>query len=251
MRAATQHTEALLLRSVDYGESDRVVTLLTAAHGKIALIARGARRSRRRFAGALEPFTLLEVGLVPGAGMALGTLVDAHVRRAFPRILGDLGRMGAAGAALELVREAVPEHQPDPSVYLTTAAAIEALDAEDAEPLAVLACFHARLMALVGFAPRLDACGVCGKRPGRAQASLFDPREGHLVCRGCGGATHRLAADARERLMRALSPDWIAAAKAPWPRRSVGPAYRAIHAFAEHRLGRALPDNPLLAATTA
>lgn len=194
---------------------------------------------------------MLEVALVPGAGAALGTLTDALARRAFPRILGDLGRMGAAGGALELVREVVPEREPDASVYLTTAAAIEAFDDADADPLGLLVCFHARLMALAGFAPRLDACGVCGKRPGRAQASLFDPREGQLVCRACGGATHRLAADARERLARALSPDWIAAAQPPWPRRSVGPAYRAMHAFAEHRLGRALPDNPLLAAATA
>lgn len=233
---------------MDYGDSDRVVTLLTPLHGKIALMARGARRSRRRFSSALEPFALLEIALVPGRGTALGTLVEAQATRVFARLLGDLGRMGAAGAALELVRETVPEHEAEPSVYAATAAAIEALDVEDVEPLALLTCFHARLMALVGFAPRLDACGVCGKEPGVGQSSLFDPLEGQLVCRACGGATHRLAADARERLTRALGTEWVAAARAPWSRRSLAPAYRAIRAFAEHRLGRALPDNPLLPA---
>lgn len=209
-------------------------------------MARGARRSRRRFQGALEPFVLLEVAIVPGAGTMLGTLTGAHARRAFPRILADLRRMGAAGAMLELVRETVPDREADPLAYLTTAAALEAFDAEAVDPLGLLACFHARLMVLGGFSPRLDVCGVCGKRPGRTQSSLFDPREGRLVCRACGGATHRLGAEARERLLRALSPRWVEAAVPPWARGSAGPAYRAMHAFAEHRLGRALPDNPLL-----
>lgn len=246
LRGQSEHSAGLLLRSVDYGDADRVVTLLTASHGKIALIARGARRSRRRFQGALEPFTWLDVALVPGAGVGLGTLVEAHARRAFPRILADLARMGAAGAVLELVRDAVPERETDAPVYLTTAAALEALDVEDAVPLALVTCFHARLLGLLGFALRLDACGQCGRRPESRQASLFDPREGRLVCRACGGASQRISADARARLARALTPSWIAAAAPPWPRRSLGPAYRAMRAFAEHRLGKQLPDPPLL-----
>lgn len=154
--------------------------------------------------------------------------------------------MGAAGAVLELVREVVPEREPDPGVFLTTVAALDALDEQDVDALALLTGFHARLMALAGFAPRLDACGMCGKRPRETQASSFDARSGALACRDCGGAAHRLGADARGRLLRALGPDWVTAVRAPWPRRGLDPAYRAMRAFVEHRLGRELRDPALL-----
>ena len=112
MSDSTQRTRAFLLRSVDYGESDRVLTLLSEERGKIAAIARGARSSRKRFGGALEPFALLEVSLARGRG-SLPRLAEASLLRAYAGLSRSLGRVGAAGFALELSGEVLPEHQLD------------------------------------------------------------------------------------------------------------------------------------------
>jgi DNA repair protein RecO (recombination protein O) len=239
MPGRTEVSEALLLRSVDYADADRIVTLLTSRMGKASFIARGARRSKRRFGGALEPFVLLGVELRGGSGQ-LGTLLQAHPTRAFPRILADLRRIGAGFAALELLRELSAEHEPDPAVFATALELLAALDAEDSGPERVLLCFEVRLLALVGFAPRLDACGRCGKRPAPGQAALFDTRLGHLVCRGCGGAAHRLGAVVRAQLGRALGPAWRAAAAEACPAPELGQAREALRSFVEQRIGRAL-----------
>jgi DNA repair protein RecO (recombination protein O) len=235
----TEHADAILLRSVDYGESDRIVTLLSATHGKIGLMARGARASRRRYASALEPFALIHVGLVPGR-TGLGTLTEAQLRRGFTRVIANLERMRVAGAALELVRNLVPDAEPDAAVFATVVAMLDTLDREEVDPTALLALFDARMMTLGGFAPRLDACGGCGKQPRATQPARFDPRAGHIVCRDCGSAPEQLDGEARTQLARTLGPDWAAGADGTWNERSRDGALRAMRSFAEHRLGKAL-----------
>jgi DNA repair protein RecO (recombination protein O) len=247
VRSPSEITEALLLRSVDYRDADRVVTLLTQRFGKAAFIARAARRSRKRFGSSLQPLALLSVQVGSGRG-ALGVLAEAQVTRAFPRVLADLGRMHAAFAALELLRELTVEHEPDDAVFTTAVALLAALDEGVAEPQSVLLCFTARLLALTGFSPRLDRCGLCGKQADAARAALFDARLGHLTCRACGGAPARLSGATRTRLMRAAGADWIGAARFGWPRAELGEARAALREFIEQRIGRELKAASLLPA---
>lgn len=239
------NTDALLLRSVDYGEADRIVTLLTRSQGKGSFLARAARRSKKRFAGALQAFHLLRVELGPGKG-ELGSLEQAQVSRSFPAILGDLRRMGVGFVALELLRELTAEHAPDEALFDSALALLEALEAGAAEPEALLSCFGLHVLALLGFAPQLERCGVCGRTPGATQASAFDPADGQLVCQQCGGARFVLAGELRARMQRALGPDWIDAAAEPWtgPQRKLATA--AVLAFAEHRIGKRLTATALL-----
>jgi DNA repair protein RecO len=149
--------------------------------------------------------------------------------------------MGAGFAALELLRELSAEHQPDSTVFATALSLLAALDAEEeVAPEPLLLCFQLRLLALLGFAPRLDQCGLCGKRPAATQAGCFDPRLGTLVCNGCGGAPHRLSGNARGQLMAATGPDWLRVAGLAWPERQAAAARDALRAFVEQRIGRKL-----------
>jgi len=232
------------LRSVDYRDADRIVTLLTARHGKLAFIARGARRSKKRFGGALQPFAVLGVE-VTLRGSQLGTLLRAEVSRAFPTLLGDLDRLAVGYAMLELLAELSPERQADAGIFALALEALAALDAAELSPLPLLLAFELRLVALAGFAPNLQSCGGCGKRPGPEQAALFDPRRGHLVCRDCGGARERLSARARGALGAALAQDWKPLLLADW----AGPGEltslrQAIERFVEHRIGKSLKSLP-------
>jgi DNA repair protein RecO (recombination protein O) len=245
VRHPTDTTDALLLRAVDYSEADRIVTLLTADFGKASFIARGARRSKKRFSGTLQPFQLLRVELSHGRG-ELGTLARAQIVRPFPRVLGDLARMGAGFAALELVRELLPEREADPAPLGLTLELLDRLDQVAAPSARLLVCFEARLLSLCGFAPQLQQCGLCGRKPGETQAAEFDPHSGHLVCRRCGGASHRLTGPVRAALQLASGPDWSAAAQAAWAPPAVAEAHAVLRVFAEHRIGKALEADSLL-----
>ena len=106
------------MRSVDYRDSDRIVTLLTEDYGKISALARGARKSQRRFGGALQPYVLMNAHFRPGRG-ELAHLERVSVDRSFHAILRNLEAIGAAGAALAVIRERVPDHEPEPAVFDT------------------------------------------------------------------------------------------------------------------------------------
>lgn len=248
MPGATETTRALILRSVDYRESDKVVTLLTERFGKRSALARAARASKRRFGGALQPLCVLEVQLQRGRG-ELETLVSAQIKQPFTRTLGDLGRMSAGFAGLELVRELTGEHEPDPGLFALAVSFLAALDAGAHAPDALAACFAIALLAELGHAPRLDRCGHCGKQPAGEQSACFDPVQGTIVCRACGGAALRLPASLRERLGRAAAGDFLGAASGTWSRLEEVRARRALDGFVEARLGRALRA-PQLATTS-
>jgi DNA repair protein RecO (recombination protein O) len=179
--------EAVVLRTVDYGESDRVVTLFSRERGKLAAFARAARASRRRFGGALEPFTLVTAELTErSGGEGLARLESVNPTSAFPAIRGDLARIGCAAYAVELVRELVRDHEPHPPMFDLLVEYLGRLDAAPARP-AGLRILELRVLSEAGFQPRLDACARCGTPVAAEGRSLvFSPSEGGLRCSTCG-----------------------------------------------------------------
>ena len=185
------------MRSIDYRDSDRIVTLLTEDYGKIAALARGARRSQRRFGGALQPYVVMQAHFRPGRG-ELAHLERVTVDRSFLNILRDLTAIGAAGAALAVIRERIPDHEPEPAVFEIAVRFLTALDAGTPAEEALLS-LHIRVLALLGFAPTLDRCVNCGKGPPAGRSASFDAGRGGIVCRACGGGRLVLSASALRR----------------------------------------------------
>ncbi|MBM4363229.1 MAG: DNA repair protein RecO, partial [Deltaproteobacteria bacterium] len=129
---ALSRTAALLLRRIDHGESDLVVHLYTERLGRISALARGARRSQRRFAGALEPLHELTVALEAGRGSDLHQLREAALSRPRSHLASDLARMQAAATALGWLRKGTEGGHPEPVVWELSSALLDALDAEGA-----------------------------------------------------------------------------------------------------------------------
>lgn len=240
----TERTPAVLLRSVAYGEADRIVTLLTESLGKVALIARGARRSQRRFGGALEPYCLVEAEVGLGRG-EIGRLAEARVVRAFPGILTDLSRMSVAAAGLELVREATPDREPpDPRVLPTIVRFFELVESSASDEVHL--AFTLRFLALVGLTPNLDQCGRCGRAAPEAKAALFEPARGAIVCRACGGGPIKLTGSLRRVLTEAGTRRWDTLATQTWEREDRWIGKQAVEAFLQHHLGRRLLGGDVL-----
>jgi len=241
---------AVVLRTVDYGESDRVVTLLTREQGKLSAFARGARASRRRFGGALEPFTLLTAEARMRAASDLLGLDSVAVVRGHGGIRADLARIACAGYAVELCRELVRDREPHDDLFDLLVSYLDLLDREPARPAALRALELGALRA-TGLSPRLDECVRCGEPldPGEG-AFRFDPGQGGVLCRACAPAASpgapALSAATQAALLR-LQAGGLAAAAGE---RLAPPAGReardALAAFVAYQLGGTLPARRFL-----
>jgi DNA repair protein RecO (recombination protein O) len=150
-------TDAFLLRKVHYGESDQVVVLYTRESGKVSAMARGARKSKKRFGPALEPFILVEAEIDPGRHGGLPLLKSIHPQKALIRLLADLDRLNCGFRLLELVDLFEHDTHAQPELFPLLQASLEALD-RGAPILESRVVFEAGLLKLAGLAPQLDGC---------------------------------------------------------------------------------------------
>ncbi len=199
---------AVVIRLSDYGEADRVVTLLTSSQGKLSTLARGARKSGRRF-GGLTLFAVGEATVVERARASLDLLDGFHAARGLPRIVDDIASIAHAGYACELVDGLVAARQPEPEVFASLLDFLSALDARGAAADRLRA-FELRLLGLLGFSPTLDRCLDCGRVELDEPGQLFDALKGGVVCAHCrgsaGGQATPLDGAARRALLVANQP---------------------------------------------
>jgi len=200
-------SEALLLRRVEYGESDLVLTLLTQRLGKVSALARSARKSTRRFGGALESMHTLLVELDERPGAELLTLASASLKTPRAHILGNLAAMEAAGKALSWVRRAAPPRTPEEAPYTVVSTLLDRLAASKSGDAVALPLAEAGLSLLSAFGWGIDfeRCVRCGRQASPEQSASLDATRGGLVCRSCGGARLRISAGARQRMARAAA----------------------------------------------
>jgi DNA repair protein RecO (recombination protein O) len=171
----------VVLRKLDYGEADRIYTLLTREHGKVGAIARGVRRSTSRLASALELFSLIDVQLAKGRNLDVVTQV---VRLPGPRIDADVERTAHAGLIAELADRVSEERHPEDGLFELTVMALQDLAVEP-EPRRASAYFIVVALKLLGYAPQLHACASCA-RPLPEAAAAFSPAAGGFLCGDCG-----------------------------------------------------------------
>jgi DNA repair protein RecO (recombination protein O) len=158
-------TDAFVVRLVDYRDSDRIVTFLTERFGRLGALARGARRSRKRFGAALAPYHLCRASLRGRpAGQKLLHLREIAVEEHYPNLGGDMTRLALAGYFTELARETTVEGHPEPGVFRLLAAGYRILDAHPPKRCTARA-FEYHLLRELGLAPRLDRCvGTDGRQ---------------------------------------------------------------------------------------
>ena len=173
--------EALVLSTIDFGEADRIVTLFTREHGRLSAFAAGARKSKRRFAGALEAGTHLTARLVSTRGDT-HRLDGVDVIRSFHRIRDDLAYIARAMYCLELCRELTRDHQPHEPLFDALAQYLGLLEDKKAGPTSLIK-FELDALQYTGFMPRFAPCALCGNATG--VRPRFDPEHGGVVCESC------------------------------------------------------------------
>lgn len=185
----TLRTRALLLRSVDFGESDRIVHLLTADAGRLTAIAKGARRSRKRFPGALDYFQQLAVQVEQRRPTSMPRLDHARVEQSFLALREDPRRFALACYLLELLGRLAPEGGARREHRRLFAFAVRALALLDAEPpdARLRTLLELRALDALGLRPELLRCVRCGRTLGTGDDAPagFHVADGGPVCRRC------------------------------------------------------------------
>ena len=177
-------TEALVLRRIAVGETDRVVVLFTRDRGKLSAIAKGARRPLSRLGGGCEPFIQSTVQLA--VGQNLDVLTQCRVERSFPGLRRDLEKVGYASYLLELTDSGIAERQPLPELWDLLVATLSLL--EDATTPGLLTrAFEVSAMRVLGYEPELWHC-LRDQRPVDVPGSAFHPLRGGMLCPRCASS---------------------------------------------------------------
>jgi DNA repair protein RecO (recombination protein O) len=222
-------TEGIVLRSLRFGEADRILHLYTPDRGRVSAIAKGVRRARSRFGGRLEPFFRLDLVLYEGRSELL-TVTSVETIAGHPRLREDAGALDGAARACEAVARVFDDGDPHRGVYHLLANELALLDHEPQKagrPNAL--AFRLKLLLAAGFAPQLAACASCGEQEHLAG---FSGAAGGVVCAACEASAFPLDQEAHDFLVAAVgSPLADAPDASP---RALAQAERAILETLEH-----------------
>jgi DNA repair protein RecO (recombination protein O) len=242
-------TEAVVLRSMRYGEADRILHLYTPNRGRVGAIAKGVRRARSRFGGRLEPFFRLQIELHEGRGELL-TVTGAQTLDGHARLRGNRQALDAAARACDAVGRLFETSEPHPGVFNLLCRQLALLDqragaaglgapptraasaGEGQAPSlgrAAALAFRLKLLLAAGLAPQLGACASCGERE---HLIGFSGAAGGVVCAACEAGSFPLGGDAYGFMTEALGRGLDDVPEAADP--ALGQVERAIAATLEH-----------------
>jgi len=180
-------SEAILLRAVDFGESDRIVHLLCPREGRVTAIAKGARRSVRRFAGTLDLCNLLRVDIEQRRASSMPRLDQAVLLHPYLGLREQAARFGLACYLLEIVDRLAPEGGAAPDlerIYTFTRSALRLIETERADARLRL-LLELRVLAALGLRPELRICVSCGVEPEAGSTVGFRVADGGILCGAC------------------------------------------------------------------
>jgi DNA repair protein RecO (recombination protein O) len=222
-------TEAVVLRSLRYGEADRILHLYTPGRGRVGAIAKGVRRTRSRFGGRLEPFFRVHLVLHEGRSELL-TVTSVETLAAHARLREHAQCLDSAARACDAVARIFETGEPHPAVYNLLCNELALLDTEPAQANRANAlAFRLKLLVAAGLAPQLAACAACGTTE---HLVGFSAAAGGVVCSACEAASFRLAEESHEFMAAALANPLASAPEGS--ERALGQAERAISETLEY-----------------
>ncbi|MDI6817118.1 MAG: DNA repair protein RecO [Actinomycetota bacterium] len=205
-------TRGIVLRTHKLGEADRIVTILTANHGKVRAVAKGVRKTKSKFGSRLEPFT--NVDLVLYKGRNLDIVTQAEIIDSLSEIRDNFDRITYGSAMLDLANKVSVEGERDVSLYNLLLRALDVISKTRKNFRLLLIAFDIKLMAISGYMPKLERCVICEKKTGAKMRFSFE--WGGVMCEECSIADRNSAAvssatiETFTRLMRLPLSDIVA-----------------------------------------
>lgn len=190
------------MRTYDLAEADRIVVCLTREAGVVRAVARGARRLKSRFGGALEPFTHIMLSYYEKEGRELVAVRHLEIVRSYFKLCGSMEMLSALAYLSELVLSFAPPHEPNERMFRMVRACLEAIEQEPAELASAMRYFEVWMLKLTGFFQLTGSCALCGARFGDG-AQMWLDTELRQLCEACGkGRGTKVSGEARAQLRR-------------------------------------------------
>lgn len=235
-----QSTCAIVLKVAEHGEADKLVTCYSRELGRITGLAKGAKRSARRFVNKLEEFSLLQLFYrSPRSPSGLTFIGEAELLRAHLSLRTVYPRYVAAAYLGELTLRFTRDNDPDRRIFSLLQWALDALDRGEAAAKTA-ALFHLRLLDATGYRPELHRCGHCGQPVGPGRSFLLLPGTGSLLCSVCqpspAAPGSRLSVQTLKFLAQAQRAGQDRVNRLQMPERSAGEALEALYRYTLHLL---------------
>jgi DNA repair protein RecO (recombination protein O) len=193
--------EAIVLRSYNLAEADKIVVCLTRHAGVIRTVARGARRLKSRFGAGLEPFTIIALTYYEKEGRELVSLRQADIIRSFFGLASNAEAVAALAYMSELVMEFAPPHEPNERLFRMVQAVVESLSKRPEDLQSLIRYFEIWTLRLAGYLPDLRSCADCARRLGEDSSIYFNAE---FKAR-CGTCSNRLGKEFSQAAHRLLS----------------------------------------------
>lgn len=184
-------SDAILLRRIEYGDYDYIITFLSEKAGKISVIAKNAKKSIRRFQGSLDLFSIMNIQVVfpKKKKDAIPVLLNVDLVDPFEKIRTDVEKTGYASYWAEILNFYLEAQKPQPRLYKLLLFSLNALNSGLISKQVINLLFQIRFMSISGFAPDLKRCGICRILIDDTMAAqkkvIFDIQNGRLVCDKC------------------------------------------------------------------
>jgi DNA repair protein RecO (recombination protein O) len=177
------NSEAIVLRSINLSESDKLVTFMTNRYGKIKCVAKAARKIKNRFGASIEPLSHIRLIYFGKENQTLYRLNHSDIIHSFQRIRDDSQKIYTGIYFSELIDTLIPEMHPDANAFRLLHEGLKTV--EDVENLGILSCiFEMRLMCIAGYTPQLSHCSICKKKGYSTKIGFSFERRG-IICEPC------------------------------------------------------------------
>jgi DNA repair protein RecO (recombination protein O) len=174
-----QKCEGIVLRTTDYGETNKIVTIFTREWGKVGVMARGAKKPKSRLAAISQPFTYGYFLVQKGSG--LGSLQQGEITVSFRSLKEDIFLTAYASYLIDLIDKCTEENKPNPYLFEMLYQTLNYVN-EGYDPQILTHIFEMKMLASLGLYPVLNQCAICGNTEGHFSFSL---RENGLICHCC------------------------------------------------------------------
>ena len=242
-------TPAIVLRSWSFGESDKIVCFLTESHGKLTGIAKGAKRSRKRFVNSLEPFSLVNLRFRDRPGGSLAFVEACDLIQVFKELTTSLERIAYASYLTEITDRLSGDREENRALFAHLRDGLSFIE-ENGASLPFVAFFELKLLRLSGYQPMLGRCRRCGRGwRGGMLGWGFSLRDGGILCEGCSAfrkevlplSLEALGAMAELQQAQGILPNHLA-----YPSEVLRESHLALLRFIQFQVGRELKSAPFL-----
>ncbi len=186
MKNRLYKTEAIVIKSMDLGEADKIVTLFSPALGKIRAVAKGIRKTKSKFGARLEPFTCVNLLLYKGRNLDI--VSQAEIIHPFRAVKDNLDRINYGCLMLDIIDKVSQEGEKEKELFRLLFSALETLSEMTKSFELLLAAFQLKVMALIGYLPQVSLCAGCGSQLASENMMKFSFSSGGILCARCSGA---------------------------------------------------------------